>query len=308
MIKRFILTLLAWLGVVITREDAKGITWFFSCRKGGWIPVYPIAGGAPGGDSDTASLSDSLPVVIQSARQVREDIGQDFISTVDRKTLPMGQGRNWNEIDLARISAQAVPEKSELNNPQQLVDTLLSIEATRIGVHLVITAEAAHYVATNVAAQWGTLMQNAIRRYIDRLGLNLYDGATVTGGGTTTTLSSGVVAAMVAQIQGDTDESALETEQVYAFVHSFQLYDVRTEVTGGVATYPLPAGLTAEAFAKGSRVIREIGGAQVHLDNNVRIDATPDGHGGVHAKSGVVFVQVAGKKRAWTETPGNRGG
>lgn len=304
MFMRIFIALLSLLGVTVTKQKGK-ITWVLTPR-GQWLPVP--AGGAPSGDTDTAALADSLPVIIQSARQVREQIGQDFISTVDRRSLPMGQGRNWNEIDVARISAQAVPEKSELNNAQQIVDTLLSIEATRIGVHLVITAETAHYVAPKVAGEMGTLMQNAIRRYIDRLGLDLYDGATVSQPGTGTTLSSGVIAAMVAQIQGDTDESALETEQIYAFVHGFQLFDVRTEITGGVATYPLPAGMTAEAFAGGSRVIREIGGAIVHLDNNVRVDSTPDAHGGVHARSGVVFVQVSGKQRAFTETPGNRGG
>lgn len=278
---------------------------YIQAHNGRWLPIP--AGGASG-DSDTGSLADSLPSFRHSARQVREQVGQNFVSAVDRKQLPMGTGRSWNEIDLASINAQAVPEGSRLDNPQQLADTLLSIEPLRYGTHIILTAEAAQYVSANVASEWGSLMQNAIQRNKDRVGLNLYDGATVTGGGSGTTLSHGVVAAMVAQIQGDTDESALETEEVFFFAHGFQLHDVRTEITGGVGTYPLPAGVTAEAFARGQKVVEAIGGAVVRRDNNVRIDATPDAHGGVHARTGVVLVEVAGKKRDFREMHGNRGG
>lgn len=302
-ITRLLVTFLSLIGIVITREDGER-QWVLS-HKGTWIPV--MAGGA-GGDSDTGALADSLPSLRHSARIVREQLGQNFVSAVERRPLPMGTGRSWNEIDLAKINAQAVPEGSTHDNPQQLADTLFSIEPTRIGTHIIITAEAAHYVSQNVASEWGKLLQNSIQRLKDRTGLNLYDGATVTGGGTTTTLNSGVVSAMVAQIQGDTDESALDTEEIFFFAHGFQLHDVRTELTAGVGTYPLPAGMTAEAFAQGARVIEKIGGAIVRRDNNIRIDGTPDAHGGVHARSGVVLVEVTGKKRDFTEMPGNRGG
>jgi len=297
-IKQFVMTLLAWPSVLTHRDRV--------LYRGRWLPVPQ--GGAPSGDSDTGALADSLPSLIHGARLVREQVGQDFVSSVDRKQLPMGTGRTWNEIDLAKIDAQAVPEGSKLDNPQRLADTLLSIEPLRYGTHIIVTSEAAHYVSANVVSEWGSLLQNSIQRNKDRVGLNLYDGATVTGGGTTTTLTSGVIAAMVAQIQGDTNESALTTEEIYTFLHSFQIHDVRTELTGGVGTYPLAAGITSEAFAKGQKVVEAIGGAVVRRDNNVRIDSTPDGHGGVHARSGIVLVEVSGKKRDFTDTPANRGG
>lgn len=260
------------------------------------------------GATTASALADSIPQVIASARIVREQVGQDFISSVDRKSLPMGSGNTWREVDLARISAVAVPEGTTLDNHQQLVDTLISVEPTRIGVSIELTPELMHYVSGNVASEWGSLMENAIRRNKDRTGLNVYDGATVTGGGTTTTLTSGVVAAMVAQIQGDVDESALETEDVFTYLHSFQIHDVRTEITGGVGTYPIPAGMTAEAFARGAEVFEQIGGAKLRRDNNIQVDGTPDAHGGVHARTGIILVEVTGKQRAFTERPGNRGG
>ena len=260
------------------------------------------------GETSTSALADSIPQVIASARIVREQVGQDFISTVDRRSLPMGTGNTWREVDLGKINAVAVPENTKLDNPQQLVDTLISVEPTLIGVHIVLTPELSHYVSQAVASEWGGLMENAIRRHKDRIGLNVYDGATVTGGGSATTLNSGVVSAMVAQIQGDTGESALETEEVFTHLHSFQIHDVRTELTGGVGTYPIPAGVTAEAFAQGAAVIREIGGAILRRDNNIQVDSTPDAHGGVHAKSGIVLVEVTGKQRAFTDVLKNMAG
>ena len=271
---------------------------------------YPllVAGGAPANQTDTTSLADSLPTIIASARQVREDVGMDFVSAVDRKSLAMGMGQTWREVDLARITSQTVSQGTTLDNPQQLVDTLISVEPTLIGVHIILTPEVEHYVSRNVAAEWGTLMENANRRLIDRRGLDIYDGATVTGGGTGTTLNHGVVSAMVAQIEGDVDESALLNEEIFTFLHGFQIHDIRTEVTSGVGTYPLPVGITADTFADGNKVIKEIAGAQIRRDNNVRIDTTPDGHGGVHARSGIILVQVTGKQRLFTRMLENQAG
>ena len=305
-VKRIVIQLLALWGTAVnwTTEDRLGQK--FVLYRGSWLPV-PM-GGAPSGDSDTGSLPDSLPTIVASARQVREQVGQNFPSSVDRRQLPMGTGRSWREIDIAKITAQTVPEGTTLDNPQQLVDTLISVEPVIAGVHIVVTPELGQYVSKNVAEEWGSLMQNALERRKDRNGLNLYDGATVTGGGTGTTLNSGTVSAMVTQIQGDANESALETEEVYFFAHSYQLHDVRTEVTSGVGTYPIPAGLTAEAFTRGQGVVEKIGGATVRRDNNVRIDSTPDAHGGGHARSGVVLVEVTGKQRAFTKLLENQAG
>lgn len=259
-------------------------------------------------NTTSAALQDSLPDVVSSARTIREQTGQNFVSAVDRKQLPMGTGSSWREVDLAKISASAVPENSKLDNPQQLVDTLISVEPTIAGVHIVLTVELQQYVSANVASEWGAMMQNAIQRKKDRDGLNLYDGAAVTGGGTGTTLNSGIVSAMVAQIQGDVDESALETEEVFFFAHGFQLHDVRTELASGVGTYPIPAGLTADAFTGGQGMIQMLGGAVVRRDNNIQIDSTPDAHGGVHARTGIVLVEVSGKQRAFAETLSNMAG
>jgi hypothetical protein len=219
----------------------------------------------------------------------------------------MGTGRNWQEIDLQQLDSQAVGEKQTLDNPQQLTDTLLSIEPTMIGVHLLLTPQVKHYMATNVAGQIGGLMQNANEKKKDRDGSTKYDGATVTGGGAGTTLNSGIVAAMVSQIKGDTDEAAAEDEPVYVTLHEFQRFDVRTEITSGIGTYAIPAGMTADTFAAGGGSIEMIGGGIVKLNNNVRIDGNVNAHGGVHAKSGLILIEVP-MPSIFTDVKKNMGG
>ena len=271
----------------VNREYRAGDGWIFTNRYG-WRPTP--AGGA-GGETNTGALSDSLPSTIHGARQVREQ-QKGFVATVDTKRMPMGTGSSWQEIDLAKIDAQAVPESSKLDNPQKLSDTLISVEPTMVGVHLMLTPQVKHYVSANVGAQWGGLLQNSIQRKKDIDGLSLYDQATVTGGGTGTTLTGGEISAMVAQIMGDTDEAAPPDVAVHAHLHEFQIHDVRTELTAGVGTYEIPSGLTADAWQRGNRTVQEVGGAIIHRNGNITIDSTPDAHGGVHSRDGIVLVEV----------------
>lgn len=73
------------------------------------------------GYTTTSSLSDSLDSVVAAARIVREYEGV-MPQLVDKQTLGEGTGLTWNEITLGQLTAQAVSETTELDNPQQLSD------------------------------------------------------------------------------------------------------------------------------------------------------------------------------------------
>ena len=71
------------------------------------------------GPTTSTSLQDSIPTMIQSARVVREFLAV-MTRLVDRKRLPNGQGRTWNEIALNNLTAQGVSETTDLrDNPQE---------------------------------------------------------------------------------------------------------------------------------------------------------------------------------------------
>jgi len=49
---------------------------------------------------------------------------------VDKQTLGEGIGLSWQEITYAQLTAQAITETTELDNPQQIADSLLTITPT----------------------------------------------------------------------------------------------------------------------------------------------------------------------------------
>ena len=154
------------------------------------------------GNTVTDSLADSIPTMIASARIVREFAGV-MPNLVDRQRLDENTGTVWNEVSMAKLSAQAVTENTELDNPQHMEDTLFSITPTVIGVHTVITDRVALRISANAYAQTGSLAQNAIERKKDQDGLTAIDGATTALGGANA-LDSGEIAAAAYRITSNT--------------------------------------------------------------------------------------------------------
>ena len=252
------------------------------------------------GNTITDSLADSIPTMIASARIVREFAGV-MPNLVDRQRLDENTGTVWNEVSMAKLTAQAVTESTELDNPQQMSDTLLSITPTVIGVHTVITDRVALRIASNAYAQTGSLAQNAIERKKDVDGITAIDGAT-TVLGSDATLTSGVISAGAYQITSNTTEPAPASAPINAVHHGFCLKDIDDELIGpGVIGFgatagsahtagaPLTSGIAAEAFQ--NRYRGTIGGARVFEDGNIPIVASTLAKGGVFSQMGIILVE-----------------
>lgn len=239
----------------------------------------------PTGNTVTDSLNDSLPSVISSARLVREYEGV-MPNLVDKVTLGEGIGLSWQEISIAQLNAQGVTESTELNNPQQIADTLFSITPTVSGLSVVITDRVAARITKNVYAKLGGLAQNAIQRKKDEDGLVVLDGATTSLGGAGTTATSGLVASAGARILGNATEPGMKP--IRAVLHPFQIKDFWDEITAPVGTYSLD-GESARVFREG--FMGRISGVEVFEDGNISVDGSDDAKGGVFAQAGIVLVQ-----------------
>lgn len=247
------------------------------------------------GWTTTDALADSLPTLLMSARLVREYEGV-MSQLVDKVTLGEGVGLTWNEISLAKLTAQAVSETTELENPQQMSDTLFSITPTVVGIHTFVSDRVAARISKNVYAKTGTLAQNAIQRKKDADGLVVLDGATTSLSGTGTTLQSGVIASASVRITSNTSEPG--KPPIRCVLHGYQIKDVRDEIVAGVGTYPVGGSetLTARVFKEGFRGMIE--NAQIYEDGNITISSN-DAKGGVFAQEGIVLCQG---RRLRTET------
>ena len=253
------------------------------------------------GNTITDSLADSIPTMIAAARIVREFSGV-MPNLVDRQRLSENTGTVWNEVSMAKLTAQAVTESTELDNPQQMSDTMLSITPTVIGVHTVLTDRVAMRISANAFAQTGSLAQNAIERKKDEDGLTAIDGASTEMGTAGLALDTSLIAHAVYRITSNTNEPAPASSPISAVFHGFQLVDIDDQLTtagiavvasGGISEgqvgAPLTSGIAAETFQNKYRGM--IGGARLYEDGNLSIDSDDDALGGVFSQQGLILVE-----------------
>jgi len=238
------------------------------------------------GWTTTGSLADSLDDVRSSARIVREFEGI-MPQLVDKKTLGKGIGLTWQEVSYAQLTAQAITETQDLDNPQQLSDTLLTITPTVVGIETFVTDRVRARIFAEGLARIGALAQNAIQRKKDEDGITVLDGATTSLCGAGTTLASGYVSAAAARIRGNATEPGLPP--LRCVVHGYQIKDFYDELVAGVGTSVVDEGPTATVFQNGFKL--PIAGVEVYEDGNITIDSSDDAKGGVFAKEAIVLVQ-----------------
>jgi len=243
---------------------------------------------AGAGNTTTATLADSLPIVIDGARNKREYEGV-WTRTTDKQTLPEGTGTAWNEVTLDQLTAQGgITENTVLDNPQQITDSLFSLTPQRTGIHTFITDEVQRRIDRKAYARIGRLANEAIARKKDEDYITTLDGATLfSQPGAGNTLTGGVIASAVAQIkQGSGDRLVGE---IFAVLHSYQIKDLQDELVAGVGTYTIPTGMTEDIFRKG--FMGTLYGANVFWAGNIPEDASDDAKGGVHVREAIVAVQ-----------------
>ena len=255
------------------------------------------------GWSTTGSVADSLPDYRQSARIVREFEGV-MSQLSDVQKLGEGEGINWNEVSWAQLAAQSVTELTDLEqNPQQLSDSLLTIEPTIVGIYTLITDRVKQRISKTAFGAMGGLRQNAIQRKKDEDGITVLDSATTSLCGTGTTLTSGYITAATSRIRGNVTEPG--PDPLRAVLHPYQIKDIADELLAGVGTYVVDEGPTASVFRTGFKL--PIDGCEVYPDGNIPI-VSNEAKGGVFSKMGIVLVQGRSPRMEIKREPGKGGG
>jgi len=235
----------------------------------------------------TSQLADSLDDIRSSARSVREYEGR-MSQLVEKKTLGEGIGLSWQEITYTQLTAQAITETTDLDNPQSPTDSLLTITPSVVGLETFITDRARERLNKTGVAQIGKLGQQAMQRKKDEDGLSLLaSGATTCEPGAGVTQTSGHVAAAKYNISSNATEPA--KPPFYWVAHGFHLKDIFDELVAGVGSAAIPEGITARVYQDGFKL--PIAGVEVYEDGNITIDGSTDATGGVFAKEAIVLVQ-----------------
>jgi hypothetical protein len=239
------------------------------------------------GWTTTGSLANSLDDIRSSARIVREYEGV-MPQLVDKVTLGEGIGLSWQEITYSALQAQAITETTDLDNPQQIADALLTVTPTVVGIETFLTDRVQARINKTGYSKIGTLAQNAIQRKKDTDGLTIFaTGATTASPGAGNTLTSGYIAAAVYNISSNATEPGVKPYR--CVLHGFQMKDLFDELVAGVGTGIVADGPTANVFANGFQL--PIAGAEIYEDGNIVIDGNDDAIGGVFCQEGIVLVQ-----------------
>lgn len=240
----------------------------------------------PSGNTYTQHLADSLPIAVASARIVREQVGV-MSQVVSKETLATGTGTAWREVAFEKLTAQNIGETDELDNPQQLEDTLFTVTPSVTGIQTVITDRVAARIDSKALAKTTSLAQNAIQRLKDTDGLAVFAGAANTHAGAGVTLTSGHLSSAIRRVSSDATEPGNPPFRIV--LHGFQIRDIEDEIIAGVGTYPISPGMTETVYKNGYR--GPIAGGSLHEDGNINIDSLCDARGGVFAQEAIVLVQ-----------------
>ena len=251
----------------------------------------------------TNTLADSLPTVISSARVIREFAGV-MPRLVDRKRLGTGEGLTWNEIALSQLTAQDITEVTKLENHQQLVDTLFSITPAQVGLSIKITDRSKRKISQNVAALIGSLGQKAMNTKKDKNLLAIGASATTDLGAAGNPMTLGLISAASSRITGNTTEAGVDMPK-YFVGKSFHMKDLYDEITAGIGTYPIPAGLTEETFRRGFK--GSIMDMEAYVDDNLTVDTATDSIAIAFGRDGIVHVEGM-SPTAYTDRDNSYGG
>jgi len=260
----------------------------------------------PAGITTTGVLSDSLDDVRSSARTIRE-YGPIMARLVDTTRLADGIGLDWKEIFLNKLNAPNIDELTDLEqSPQEIVDGVFSIRPTSVGMAVFVTDRTKKRISSLVAAKMGVLIENAMSRKKDIDLIAIAQSATVDLGTAGQPMTSGLVAAAVSRVGGNSTEPW--DGPVCTVLHPFQKKDIQDEITAGIGTYTIPVGLSSDVFLKGWS-----GGSlydsELWTDGNISTNSADDAIGFTFAKgAGGAIVHVEGiASRMITERKENIG-
>lgn len=256
-------------------------------------------------NTTTGTLSDSLEFIIDSGRIVREFEGVNK-RTCDVVHLTENSGLSWDEITLSQLSAQAISETTEMDNPQSYADALLTITPTMSQIQTRVTDRVYRRCSKQTLAKMGVLAMNALARHQDEDYLAMFSGFTTQLSGTGSVLAHTIISDAVSRIRGNTVERAMG--DINTVLHGFQIKDLQDELEAGVGTYTIPTGMTADIFRQGMAGIDRVSSSAVWEDGNIAINATPDARGACHAKEAVICVMGFEPKKEVRRRPDIGGG
>lgn len=195
-------------------------------------------------ETTSTSLNDLLPSIVAEAMFVANErsIMRNLVRVYD---IPMNNGKTITVPRYPVQSAAAVNEGTDLTNTAISTDGA-TLTVSEVGILATVTDFARMTSASNVIADVGRVIGEAVAKKMDKDLLGLFSGFSTDVGGASTAMSAALVAKAVATLRAN----AVPGDELFCVLHPYVAYDLKANLTNTFAN-PNAGIIQNEAMAQG---------------------------------------------------------
>lgn len=195
-------------------------------------------------ETTSTSLNDLLPSIVAEAMFVANErsIMRQLVRTYD---IPMNSGKTITVPRYPVQSASSVNEGTDLTNTSITTDGA-TLTVSEVGIMTTVTDFARMVSASNVIADVGRVIGEAVAKKMDKDLLALFSGFSNGVGDASTALSAATVAKAIATLRAN----AVPGDDLFAVLHPYVAYDLKANLTNTFAN-PNAGVIQNEALATG---------------------------------------------------------
>ena len=231
----------------------------------------------------TGSLENAQRIIISTARYTEEH-NAPAMNLIEKFTL----GKGNKQVTVPKVGQMSM---SDLVDGLDIVDeesigmTTVDLTASEVGAKVILTDKLVRQSAANVFSIIGRQLGDGMARNKDVDVLALYSGFSTDIGAAGRSMSLANVSASVAYAKGKKFGS-----NVYIVQHPFAVWDVANTAVTASATYPVPAGWSADLLGNFFSGLRPINGVPIFEDGNITIDSSDDAVGVIADRSALAVL------------------
>lgn len=232
----------------------------------------------------TGSLENAQKIIIATSRYTEEH-NAPAMNLIEQFTLANGN----KQVTVPKVGQMNM---SDLVDGQDIIDeeeigmTTIDLTAAEVGAKIIITDKLSRQSSENVFSIIGRQLGDGMARKKDTDVTDLYSGFSTDIGAAGRSMSLANVSAAVAYAKGNKFGS-----QVYMVQHPFAVWDIANTAVTASATYPVPAGWSADLIGNFFSGLRPINGVPIFEDGNISIDASDDAVGVIADKTALAVLK-----------------
>ena len=233
----------------------------------------------------TGNLENAQNIIITAARYTEEH-NAPAMALIEQMTLPKGA----KQVTVPKVGQMTI---SDLTDGHDIVDeeeigmSTVDLTASEVGAKVILTDKLVRQAANNIFSIVGRQLGDAMARKKDTDVHALYSGLNggTSLGETTKSMSLANVAGAIAVAKGGGAAGTSFGSNIYILQHPFAVYDLAATAVTASATYPVPAGWSADLLGNFFSGLRPLNGVPVFEDGNLSRDSGDDAIGVIADKS-----------------------